>query len=258
MTDSQLPTHATNDKALSIVIGAGGTSATYQFTASDSEASTTSTSYANKATMTFTPSASDSWIVFGFAEIKNSSTSYQTSVQLTIDGAVAEDSSIAPKNNTDYQSFTAMKVVTLSAASHTFNLDYKTSSASGTAYVRNVRIVAVRKSALELYSGDGGDTGSDLTTTLTTYATTTWTPPASSDYLLIWGAQFTANTTGYSTTVTGDFNANTLDQTSVFANNTSNYYTFLAVKDRLVRRRCLPDPQSSPPPSRAALGAFTT
>ena len=221
---------ATASKALSIVVTSGGTSATYQYVSSDTETSTTSTNYVNKATITFTPSASDSWVVFAFAEIKNSSTSYLTGIRLTIDGSVAQDSTIAPKATNDYQSFAGMKVVTLSSASHTCNVDYRSSNASGTAYIRNARIVAIRKASLELYSGDGGDSGSDLTTTMTDYATASWTCPAATDYLAIWSAEWYASTSSYSTTIEGHIDGGAVDATTVYTNNTGNYYSFLATK----------------------------
>jgi len=225
---------ATATKALSIAIASGGTSATYQFIASDSESNTTSTNWVNKATMTFTPNTADDWVILGFAEFKESTTSYRDQIQLTVDGTVIQASDVAPKATTDYQSFSGLKLVNLSAASHTFNIDYKTSNASGTAYIRRARIVAVKKTTLELYSADGGDSGSDLTTTETTYASVSFTPSATADYEFIWSAEWTTNTTAYNTVVIGGFNDGTnsysSDISTVTSNNTSNYYTFLGNK----------------------------
>ena len=233
VTDSQTPAD-TATKALSITItSGGGTSATYQFASSDGESSTTSTSYTNKTTMTFTPNSSDDWIIFAFAEFKESSTSYRAGVQFAIDAAVAQDSDVAPKDTTDYQSFMGMKVVTLPAASHTFSIDYKTSNAGGTAYIRNARIVAVRKVALELYSNDGGDTGSDLTTTETDYASVSFTPPSTSDYLFIYSAEWNAATTSYNTVIEGGFYNGTqyyFDTTTVTSSDANNWYTFVGQK----------------------------
>lgn len=180
--------------------------------------------------MTFTPNASDDWVILGFAELKNSSASYQTKVQITVDGAVAQDTSIAPKNNTDYLSFMGAKLMTLSAASHTFNVDYATSNASGTAYARNVRIVALRKSGLEWWSADEGDAGHDLTTTMTSYVSTNWTPAAGGDYLLIGSAAFNGNTTSYATTLNLMFNGTSLDDCTVTCANAANWHTFMFFK----------------------------
>jgi len=201
---------------------------TYQFAASDSEATTTSTNYTNKATLSFTPGVSDTWVIMGFAELKNSSTTRLTSAQLTVDGAVAQDTTLAPKNATDYQSFVGMKVVTLSAAAHTINIDYKTSQSSGTAYIRYARIVAIRQASLLVNSADEGDSGHDVTTTMTDYATTSFTPATAGDYLLIWSTAFNGNTTSYSTNVEARLNGTAQDTCSARANSTSNYVTFVS------------------------------
>jgi len=203
---------------------------TYQFAASDSEATSTSTNYVNKATLSFTPGVSDTWVVMGFAELKNSSTSRLTSAQLTIDGAVAQDTTLAPKNATDYQSFVGMKVVTLSAAAHTINIAYKTSASAGTAYIRYARIVAIRQASLLVSSADEGDTGHDVTTTMTDYVTTSFTPATAGDYLLIWSAAMNGNTTSYNTNIEARLNGTAQDTCSVRNNNTSNYVTFLSVQ----------------------------
>jgi len=207
-----------------------GAEPTYQFAASDSEATTTSTNYTNKATLSFTPGISDTWVIMGFAELKNSSTSRLTSAQLTIDGAVAQDTTLAPKNNTDYQSFVGMKAVTLSAAAHTINIDYKTSASAGTAYIRYARIVAIRQASLLINTADEGDTGHDVTTTMTDYVTTTFTPATGGDYLLIWSTAMNGNTTSYNTNIEARLNGTAQDTCSVRNNNTSNYVTFLSVQ----------------------------
>jgi len=219
---------ASATKALSIIVDPAP--ATYQFAASDSEATTTSTNYTNKATLSFTPGVSDTWVVMGFAELKNSSTSRLTSAQLTIDGGVTQDTTLAPKNNTDYQSFVGMKVVTLSAAAHTINIDYKTSASAGTAYIRRARIVAIRQASLLISSADEGDTGHDVTTTMTDYVTTSFTPATAGDYLLIWSTAMNGNTTSYATNIEARLNGTAQDTCSVRNNNTSNYVTFLSVQ----------------------------
>jgi len=207
-----------------------GAEPAYQFAASDSEATTTSTNYTNKAALSFTPGVSDTWVIMGFAELKNSSTSRSTSAQITIDGAVAQDTMLAPKNNTDYQSFTGMKVVTLSAAAHTINIDYKTSNTSGTAYIRYARIVAIRQASLLVNSADEGDTGHDVTTTMTDYVTTSFTPATAGDYLLIWSTAMNGNTTSYNTNIEARLNGTAQDTCSVRNSTTTNYVTFLSVQ----------------------------
>jgi hypothetical protein len=131
VTDSQ-GTPDTDDQALSIVISAGGGGTTEQFTSNDSEASTTSTTYQTRTTLTFTPSAVDDWVVLAFAEVKGSSTSYAALARMRIDGTVEAESTVVPCAATDYRMFSAMKIVNLTAASHTITVDYASGNASAT------------------------------------------------------------------------------------------------------------------------------
>jgi len=94
-----------------------------------------------------------------------------------------------------------------------------------------VRIVAIRKAALELYSNDSGDTPSNLTTIMTDYASVTWTPSVGADYLVLYAAEWNAATASYSTTIEGGFNTSyTFLSTTVTATDTSNWYTVLGHK----------------------------
>ena len=149
VTDSQ-GTPDTDDQALSIIVTGGAANSTYEFIASDTESTTTSTSYQNKASLVFTPSTSDTWMIFGFAEYKGSSTSYSVLVRLTVDGTTEGDLTVEPNDTSDYQTFMTMKTATLSAAQHTINIDYRSENSGATARVRNVRIVAIPKAALEM------------------------------------------------------------------------------------------------------------
>ena len=223
VVDSQ-GTPDADDQALSIVVSPGASSATYQFTAADSESSTTSTSYQTKATLSFTPDASDDWVILGFAEYKGSSASYSTLVRMQVDGADQAIVTVEPKDTTDYKSFAAAKVSTLSAAAHTVTLAYSSENAAATAYIRNARIVAVRKSALLVASG-ASDTTTALTTTLTNYASAAFTPASVGDYLLIATAEISANT-AYSTQVQAKLGSTVLDNCLVESKDNTDYYTF--------------------------------
>jgi hypothetical protein len=218
---------ASATKALSITIVAAD--ANYQSVASDTEASTTATAWQHKATLTFTVNTADTYVILAMAEAKESSTSYSVKTQVLVDATQVSTTQIAPKATTDYLTVTAAKVQSLAAGSHTIYVDYSSSSASGTAYIRNARIVALRKSSLEVNTTDQGDTGSDLTTTMTVYATNTFTPATAGDYLLIWNGEWTAATTSYATTIQAQLNGTANDTVVLTNDNTGNKRTFLAV-----------------------------
>ena len=212
-------------QALSIVVTGGGSSATYQFVAQDSETSTTSTTYQTKATLTFTPNAADDWIILGFAEYKSSSTSYSALLRLTVDGNVDAEITKEPKDTTDYIAFQTAKFRNLTAASHTINLDYRSENAAGTVYVRKARIVAIRKSGIGFYQ-TASDSAQALTTTLANYATLTFAPSATNDYLLIYSAEISANT-GYSTQVQAKYTSTVFDDALVEVQDNTDYVSWM-------------------------------
>jgi len=213
-------------KALSIVI----TSApTYQFTASDSEANTTSTAWQIKATLSFTPSAADDWIIFGFAEYKGSSTSQNVLARLTVDATTQCDVVTRPASTSDYMSFMAVKYANLSAAAHTITIDYRSGSASATARIRNARVCAVRKAALLTYNS-AADSTYALTTTLTDYGTVSWTPATAGTYAAIWFAEFSGNTS-YDTQVQARLNGGSMDDVSVRVKNNADYLSYFSVTE---------------------------
>jgi hypothetical protein len=220
VTDSQgVPD--TYDQALSITVTAAPT---YQFSASDTESTTTSTTYQTKATMTFTPAAAEDWVIFGFAEYKGSSTSYSTLIRMQVDGVDQGAITVEPTVAADYQTFTAVKVANLSAASHTIKIDYASENAAATAYIRNARVVAVRKSDLTINSA-AADSTVALTTTLTNYVTLNFTPASAGDYLLVWGAEVSANT-AYSTQVQAKLNSTVVDEGLIETKDNTDYSTF--------------------------------
>jgi len=222
VTDSQAPAD-TDDQALSITV-TSGVSSTYEFAANDTEGSTTSTSWQTRTTLTFTPTVADDWIILGFAEYKGSSGSYSTLVRLQVDGADQAALTVEPKDTTDYQSFATVKVANLSAASHTITLQYASESTSATAYIRNARIVAIRKAALEI-AGNAADSSVALTTTLTNYVSTSFTPASAGDYLLIASAEASART-NYSTQIQAKLGGTVLDECFYESKDNADYYTF--------------------------------
>ena len=221
VTDSQTPAD-TADKALSIAIL--GAPNTYEFVANDSEVSTTSTSWQTRTTLTFTPPQADTWVILGFAEYKGSSTSYDTKVRMVVDGTTRSDVVKRTNNSSDYVSFVTSYVTDLSAAAHTVTIDYCSSGTSNTARLRNARIMAIRKAALEMANAAAESTVA-LTTTMTNYVTLQFTPATAGEYLLVWTAEFSANTS-YSTEVHALYNGATADDTYYRPRANTDYVTF--------------------------------
>ena len=193
VTDSQSPAD-TATKALSITIAAAG-EATCQFAASDTESSTTSTTPVAKTTLQFTPETSDDWVILASADVKMSSSGASCWTRLMVDGTQESSQSWRPNTGgSDWGQFVTVKKATLTAAQHTVVIEWATSGSSYTAYIRNARIVAIKKASLEL-AANAADSQVLLTTGEATYVSQGFTPAAAGRYLLICSAEYNGNDT---------------------------------------------------------------
>jgi len=223
VADTQEPP-ATATKALSIAVATAGP--TYQFAANDAEASTTSTNYIGRATLTFTPPSADDWIIFGFCEFKCPNAAYATFVQLFIDGVGEGQNTRKPVDPTDYLPFISVKVKNLSADPHTLKIMYRAGNSAAAAYIRRARICAVRKAALEFYNV-AYDGAKALTINSTDVAVLTWTPATTGNYLVISTGEINASTT-VSTDLQTIYNGVVNDEGIMRAADNGDYTTFMS------------------------------
>ena len=213
VTDSQTPTPATNDKALSIPIDPASSEPTYKHTSSDTESTTTSTTYQAKLTLQWTPTIADDYAIIGSAEYD--ATNYGASwVRMTVDGAVQAES-CGRVRDVDCWPFAVQKVMNLSAAQHTITIDYRSDGSRITAKIRRARIVAIRKAALT-WSTNAADGTYSLTTSPADYVTLNFTPSSAGDYLLIWTAELQGYY-GQSCRVRAMLNSSIKDEAKCFA-----------------------------------------
>jgi hypothetical protein len=164
----------------------------------ENRTTTTSTSWQDKTTLTFTPPAQDNYLILAYATADGNSTSYDFKVQLTIDGTAYSTVNIRTVNSANRYPWAVSKVVNLTAASHTIKIQYCSSSSSGTAGIAHARIVALNLSRFQnrYYAENEART----TTTSTTYVdklSLTQTPPAG-DYLILGVAGLDEASTSYS------------------------------------------------------------
>ncbi len=120
----------------------------YDYRAGGSEqlSSTTSTTWVDKAVLTFTPSTPGEYLVLASAKISltTSSAGIQPAINLTMDGAQIGYWQAGLSDATDFLTFAAMINTSLSATPHTFRIAYRTTNAFYAASIRDARIVAVR------------------------------------------------------------------------------------------------------------------
>jgi len=216
VTDSQ-GTPDSDTKALSITIDPSCGDPTYWQASDDTESSTLSTTYQTKLTLQFTPTAADDYVIFAFAEHRcDGYGSHYT--RMTVDGAVEGDEARRTRGN-DWFPFAVMKVMNLTAAQHTIEIEYR-SSGSDTAYIRRARIIALRKASLE-WAAAAADSQQTITGTMTDFAALDFTPSSTGDYLLVWSAEV-HSVYGVNDTVRAVLDGATTDE--AFINNKGNDY----------------------------------
>lgn len=170
--------------------------ADYQTTNVDVASSTTSTSYQDKATLTWTVPTEDVYLIVATAEIKRSSTTAArtTKAQLLIDGASYGEQYVTDDTNVNiYRTFVVTKVMNLSAASHTIKIQYDTENKFNTATIKNARITAFRMGTN--YQASEPDDSTVTSTNYSDVATLSFTPERTEDWLIIGQAEVTQSST---------------------------------------------------------------
>lgn len=170
-----------------------------EYIETDGEITTTSATYQDAQDLTFTPYAAGDYLIIGYAEYNNSSVSTGR-VKLLIDGV--DSFEVSPYELTDatnYVPFMAANKVTLTAASHTIKIQYR-SNGTATAAIRRRRVLAIRLDTLRANSSDfTAARGTTASTTAVDAASTTFTAEASVNYLAIGNAVMDGNSTTIST-----------------------------------------------------------
>lgn len=118
------------------------------FTDNENEAGgmTSSTTYENVLRLHIPPTAAGRYLIIASAIFGQSDTSLYTTVDLDIDGADNTTASYRPKDATDDVPYFTIMVKELSAGPHEVTMKYTTSGASGTARIKNARIIIVELS----------------------------------------------------------------------------------------------------------------
>jgi len=165
---------------------------------SEDRTTTTSTSFVDKLSGTFTPEAAGDYIIIATATGDGASTSYDFKIQLDIDGTTYNTVNIEPTNASDRYPWIAVKKVNLTQASHTVKIKYATENASYAAGIAHARIVALRA---DLFSNNYyAESEVRATTTATSYQdkTTLTQTPLAHDHLMIGNVNIDASTSTYS------------------------------------------------------------
>jgi len=118
----------------------------YQTNGNEGVSSTISTSWVDKAVLTFTLGTAGNYLIMATAKINlNTATNgYQPAINFTIDETEYGYWQAGLSAPTDYLTFATMINASLSATSHTLKIVYRTTSTNYNANIRDARIVAFR------------------------------------------------------------------------------------------------------------------
>ena len=111
----------------------------------DGDSSTTGTAFVQKLRLTFTAEAAD-YLIFYSAEIRTANTNVDVLARVQEDDTITHAQvEITQSSNVDnYATFSGLKKVTLTAASHDFDIDFASETVGKTVNIRRARLVAMK------------------------------------------------------------------------------------------------------------------
>jgi hypothetical protein len=118
-----------------------------EYAESEALSTTGSTSWEDKATLTFTAPSSGDYLVIATANYQGSNTNRDVYIRLIQDNTtVHADNSGRPGTGTtaNYYTFGVMRKVTLDTSQHTFKIQYSSSASPGIAGIIHAHMVAIR------------------------------------------------------------------------------------------------------------------
>ena len=168
---------------------------------STGQSTTTSMSYQDKTTLTFTPDDSSTYLIISSWLVQESSTSYSIYSKLARTTGSAKDFNeiiYRPKDAIDYLAAGAIGIDTFgpSPGSQTYKIQYMSSNSSGTARIKEAKIFAIKLTSDDYYN----ESESRDTTTSTTYQNKTiltFTPPTEGEYILLVSATSDGSSRSY-------------------------------------------------------------
>ena len=156
-----------------------------KYAQAETRTTTTSTTYVDKTTLTFTPDTAGEYIIFASATVDASSTSIDSKATLNIDGTLYSTINIESHKATNKYPWFVVKKVNLTSASHTIKIQYASETTSNTTGIAHARIVALRADRfLNNYYAENETRATTTSTSYQNYVTLTQTPQAG-DHLII-------------------------------------------------------------------------
>ncbi|NQU79014.1 hypothetical protein HQ545_04560 [Candidatus Woesearchaeota archaeon] len=198
----------------------------YEGSESSGESSTTSESYVNKVSQTFTAPKDGQYLVIASAEARTDTTSYKVAVRTTIDGDTISESKWEPNDADwydDYQTYFTHKVVELEEGEHTLEMDYLLTENDCRAFIRNARISLIDLNEFQHSEEESeqimGSSYQDITTL-------TFTPSIADEYLIIATGEYRAEKTDETIFAQLNMDSTEIDQARYEGKDAADYKTF--------------------------------
>ena len=165
-----------------------------QYAVQDASASTTSTSYTTRTTLTFTPASTGDYLLISSAVLTADTASNAHGARLNHSGgSIYGENLTYPKATWLYNTWAGAAKINLAASSNTFTLQYKTSA--NNAYIEQARILALRLDKFDnAYVAQDFTGGNSTSASDQDYLTLTQTPLALDHAILAVAAFRTAST----------------------------------------------------------------
>ena len=181
----------------------------FYYAESTGESTTTSTTYQDKTTLTFTPDDNSDYLIIWSALIQTQSISANNGVKAKLDqgGTVLNEQPMQPNSVNDYVAVGGIKRVQFGASpgSQTFKIQYASvQTASHTVAIKEAKIIAIKLATADQYAESEADSSTNQTT-FQDKTTLTFTPSTTGDYLIIASAEINTSVGG------GDSNVRILD-----------------------------------------------
>ncbi|MBP6914336.1 hypothetical protein KBB74_02490 [Candidatus Parcubacteria bacterium] len=194
----------------------------------------TNTNYQDKTTLSFTPDDNSTYLIIASWLMNENSGSYAVQGKLTRTTGTAKDFNeliYQPKDATDYIAGGAIGFDTFgsSPGSQTYKIQYKTSSTSGTASIKEAKIIAIKLNSSDKYAEQETRTTSSSKRPVDK-TTLTFTPDSAGDYIVIATATGDGQSASYDFDIQLDIDGTSYSSVNVEPAYTANRYLWGAVK----------------------------
>jgi hypothetical protein len=197
-----------------------------EYAESEGLSTTTSTSWQDKTTLTYSPPSSGDYLVIATVNYRGSSASYDVYVQLTQDGTTITSSNGRSGSGTtaNYYTFGVMRKVTLDASQHSFKIQYCSSSASGTAGVNYAHIAVINLSQVDsnAYAESESESSPPAAGQWTEKVMNAYTADGG-DYVILGSLSYKSGSTSYSAGIDFQTDATSRQSTLVEHRSTNDY-----------------------------------